>query len=196
MLWLNDAGLDIRCVRLRVYRHEDDLLIDVDQVIPLPEAQDYLVQVRDRAEESQQQRTESGRWVTGSDDFEASIADVTDKHQSNLKKLLDWALSIEEAGYARLSTYHWVVKGGLSLLPYLKSKDAGLVTIYNYRGVPSLRLHRIVFEQHAPRTIGALEEALAPVRLGQGNAIKDFDDRVLDLIKQAYEEANAPQVTD
>ena len=43
VLWLNDAGLDIRCVRLRVYRHGDELLIDVDQVIPLPEAQDYLV---------------------------------------------------------------------------------------------------------------------------------------------------------
>ena len=36
VLWLNDAGLDIRCVRLWAYRHGDELLIDVDQVIPLP----------------------------------------------------------------------------------------------------------------------------------------------------------------
>ena len=73
VLWLNDAGLDIRCVRLRVYRHEDELLIDVDQVIPLPEAQDYLVKVRDRAEESQQQRSTSAHWVAGFHEFEASM---------------------------------------------------------------------------------------------------------------------------
>ena len=42
VLWLNDAGLDIRCVRLRGYRYGDGLLIDVDQVIPLPEAQAIL----------------------------------------------------------------------------------------------------------------------------------------------------------
>ena len=48
VLWLNEVGLDIRCVRLRVYRHGEELLIDVDQVIPLPGAQEYLVRVRDR----------------------------------------------------------------------------------------------------------------------------------------------------
>ena len=51
VLWLNDAGLDIRCVRLLLYLADDQLFIDTAQVIPLPEADDYLVRVREKAEE-------------------------------------------------------------------------------------------------------------------------------------------------
>ena len=51
VLWLNDAGLDIRCVRLLLYRTGDQLFVDTGQVIPLPEADDYLVRVREKAEE-------------------------------------------------------------------------------------------------------------------------------------------------
>ena len=196
VLWLNDAGLDIRCVRLRVYRHGDELLIDVDQVIPLPEAQDYLVKVRDRAEESQRTRGESGRLVPGADDFEASIADAPEEHQANLRKLLDWARSIEKSGNARLLTYHWKGGGGIALRPYLQKIDAGLVTIAQSRGVPSLRLYRIVFERWAEQSIAPLEKALHPERLGSGYATKDFNDEILDLVAKAYEEANAPQVTE
>ena len=193
VLWLNEAGLDIRCVRLRVYRHEDDLLIDVDQVIPLPEARDYLVKVRDRAEESRQQRAQSGRTVPGTDDFEAAIADAPAEHQPNLRKLLDWARSIGEAGYARLFTYHWKREQGFSLLLYLKSINAGLVTIYMDRGTPSLVVQRHLFESQAPLSVTAIEEALAPVRFGSGNTTKNFSDQLLDLVAQAYKEASAPK---
>ena len=195
VLWLNEVGLDIRCVRLWAYRHADELFFDVDQVIPLPEAQDYLVQMRDRAAESQRQRTQSGRTVPGSEDFEASIEDAAEEHQPNLRKLLDWARSMEEDGDVRLFTYHWKGGGGISLLPYLKTKRAGLVSVYNVRGVPSLRFDRSLFEQHASESIAPLEEALAPVNLGQGNTTKDFSDSILDLVTQAYKEAKPPPVT-
>ncbi|MDE2717333.1 MAG: endonuclease NucS [Chloroflexota bacterium] len=194
VLWLNDVGLDIRCVRLRVYRHQDELLIDVDQVIPLPEAHDYLVKVRDRAEESQQQRT-TGRMVAGDADFEASIANAPGEHQPNLRKLLQWARSIEESGYTRLSTYHWKGETGLSLIPHVHSENAGLVTIYNDRGRPGIQLWRSVFERRAPGVMDALEKALTPVRLGQGTVTKDFNDHVIELLTQAYKEANSPQAT-
>jgi hypothetical protein len=48
VLWLNDQNLDIRCVRLRPYRHEGQLLIDIQQVIPLAEAEDYQVKLREK----------------------------------------------------------------------------------------------------------------------------------------------------
>jgi hypothetical protein len=39
VLWLNDQyGTDIRCIRLSPYRHQGRLLLDVQHVIPLPEA--------------------------------------------------------------------------------------------------------------------------------------------------------------
>lgn len=48
VLWLNDHGLDIRCVRLKPYKDADRLLIDVQQVIPLPETEDYQIRIREK----------------------------------------------------------------------------------------------------------------------------------------------------
>jgi hypothetical protein len=39
VMWLNDFDVDIRCVRLKPYRDADGLvLLDIQQIIPLPEA--------------------------------------------------------------------------------------------------------------------------------------------------------------
>jgi hypothetical protein len=40
VLWLNEYGLDIRCVRLRPYQDGGRLLVDAQQIIPLPEAEE------------------------------------------------------------------------------------------------------------------------------------------------------------
>jgi len=45
VLWLKDYGLDIRCVRMRPYNDNGRTLVDVEQVIPLPEASEYQVSV-------------------------------------------------------------------------------------------------------------------------------------------------------
>jgi hypothetical protein len=51
VMWLNERGLDIRCVRLKPYSLESRTLIDVQQVIPLPEAAQYQVQIREKKQE-------------------------------------------------------------------------------------------------------------------------------------------------
>ncbi|HSH58923.1 MAG TPA: hypothetical protein VK988_04630 [Acidimicrobiales bacterium] len=59
VLWLNRfEGMDIRCVRLVPYRLDDRVLLDIQQVVPLPEAADYQVQLRRK--ETRQARVRSG----------------------------------------------------------------------------------------------------------------------------------------
>ncbi len=61
VLWLNQRNLDIRCVRLKPYKLGDRVLIDAEQIIPLPEAEDYQVHMReknDRQREARQRRIE------------------------------------------------------------------------------------------------------------------------------------------
>ena len=48
VLWLNEKGLDIRCIRLRPHKLNDELVLQVEQVLPLPEAQEYVVGVREK----------------------------------------------------------------------------------------------------------------------------------------------------
>jgi hypothetical protein len=63
VLWLNERDLDVRCVRLRPYSDGSRVLIDVQQVIPLPEAGEYIVQVREKERRERRSR-ESGRDYT------------------------------------------------------------------------------------------------------------------------------------
>jgi hypothetical protein len=60
VMWLNERDLDIRCVRMRPYRDGARVLVDVQQVIPLPEAQDYIVRIREKAVRERQDRAEQG----------------------------------------------------------------------------------------------------------------------------------------
>jgi RecB family endonuclease NucS len=48
VLWLNDHGMNIKCVRMQPYQDGERLLVDIQQVIPLPEAEEYQIRVRDR----------------------------------------------------------------------------------------------------------------------------------------------------
>ncbi len=51
VMWLNERDLDIRCVRLRPYQDsEGGVLLDIQQVIPLPEAAEYQVQLKTKAQ--------------------------------------------------------------------------------------------------------------------------------------------------
>jgi hypothetical protein len=56
VMWLNEQGLDITCVRLRPYRLKDTVLVDVQQVVPLPEASEYTVQIRAKRQETRTHR--------------------------------------------------------------------------------------------------------------------------------------------
>lgn len=47
VLWLNRFDrMDIRCVRLVLYEIDGKVLLDIQQVVPLPEAADYQVRIR------------------------------------------------------------------------------------------------------------------------------------------------------
>lgn len=58
VLWLNERDLDIRCVRLRPYDFMGKTLVDIQQLLPLPETAEYQVQIRKKA--ADERRVEGG----------------------------------------------------------------------------------------------------------------------------------------
>ena len=56
VLWLIDHGIDLSCIRLRPYTLSGRLLVDVQQIIPLPEAADYQFQVREKIRKEREAR--------------------------------------------------------------------------------------------------------------------------------------------
>lgn len=57
VLWLNDKGVDIRCVKMTPFYDGRRILLDIQQVIPLPEAEQFQVQVRNKKQKEQQSRS-------------------------------------------------------------------------------------------------------------------------------------------
>lgn len=48
ILWLNGKGLEITCFRMAAYQMDGKLLIDFQQIIPLKEAEEYQVKLRNK----------------------------------------------------------------------------------------------------------------------------------------------------
>ncbi|MCZ7672866.1 MAG: hypothetical protein M5U34_39975 [Chloroflexi bacterium] len=58
-MWLNDRNLDIRCVRLIPYKFQGQILVDVQQIIPLPEVESYQIKIKQQSEERREARKSS-----------------------------------------------------------------------------------------------------------------------------------------
>lgn len=58
VMWLNHRDLDIRCIRLIPYQDNGRILIDVQQIIPLPEAAEYQIQIREKEQRERKEKAE------------------------------------------------------------------------------------------------------------------------------------------
>ncbi|MCG9729157.1 hypothetical protein L1D44_04770 [Shewanella sp. Isolate13] len=85
VLWLRDKQLDITCVRLTPYQYNDDILINAEQIIPVPEAEEYQIKFREKRAE---QRSES---AGGRDYSRFKYKDQTyNKRNLALALITDW----------------------------------------------------------------------------------------------------------
>lgn len=75
VMWLNERGLDVRCVRIKPYGEKDNLLLDVQQVIPLPEAQDYQVRLKEKQQKEREARKGKLREPWNGRDFYVSLGE-------------------------------------------------------------------------------------------------------------------------
>lgn len=78
VLWLNRQGHDIQCFRMVPYKHGPAVLLDVQRIIPLPEASSYQVQVIEKEQaERMARRTEAAEPWNGRDWYVSFQNDAT-----------------------------------------------------------------------------------------------------------------------
>lgn len=58
IMWLNKRDLDIRCIRVIPYQDKGRILVDVQQVIPLPEAAEYQIKIREKEQKERKEKSE------------------------------------------------------------------------------------------------------------------------------------------
>jgi hypothetical protein len=133
VMWLNDRGLDIRCIRLQPYNDNNRVLFDVQQVIPLPEAAAYQVQVRQKEQRGRQEKAE--RYAI---------------RKKFWRSLLSRAAS-KTSLHANISPgeYHWLgTSSGMRGLNfnYVLRQDEGTAELYIDRGTAQDDTNQRIFE--------------------------------------------------
>ncbi|WP_420549855.1 hypothetical protein [Curvivirga sp.] len=58
-IWLSQHDIDIRCIALKPYLHQGDLLINIEQRLPLPEASDFQFRNLEKKREERQVREQN-----------------------------------------------------------------------------------------------------------------------------------------
>jgi hypothetical protein len=102
VIWLNKQGLDVSCFRLKPHRLGAEVLIDIQQIIPLPEAADYEIKLRAQRQETQRVVSARGQifrrfWAQLIDRSRAKTAVVAGRSTSTDHWLTG---SIGKAGFA------------------------------------------------------------------------------------------------
>ena len=110
-LWLNEQGLDVRCIRLKPFSLDGRVIVDVQQLIPLPEATEYQVRVREKQERAR--AASLSKW-----DLDKFLRDIERNcgavYAQSAKHLHDWAKDV--------CTYVWFGDGEVTgtFTPILK----------------------------------------------------------------------------
>lgn len=148
VMWLNERELDIRCVRIIPYQDNGRVLIDIQQVVPLPEAANYIIKIRDKEHKGRQERNERSnlRWRFWQGLLE--VARSKTKLHSNISP----------------TEYHWISTGagigGVSY-NYLIRQHAGTVEVCfarkdaeaNKRMFDEVFSHKVEIEQSFGETL-------------------------------------------
>ena len=188
-LWLNESGLDVTCIRMQPYRSGTELLVETSQIIPLPEAKNYLVKVREREEEVSKQR--AGQ--IGSISFEESIETAPAEFQSDMNRMLVWAESLKNENLAVLVD-NGRRHGNLLIRSYRTERPLAKVNSGEGKSeVPWLFLNAPELRLVAPGAIPALSEHvkkdLSDIDRLPTISLKDVSDEMLATIHEAYREA-------
>ncbi len=126
VMWLNDHSLDIRCVRMKPHRLGDQVLLDVQQVIPLPEAAEYQVRIREKSEVARGARS-GNRWdepsfMAALETRKGSVARAT------AEAILHWAEDV----FGRTSWGTGVNDGSFTATAATGRDSCSLFVIYTY----------------------------------------------------------------
>ena len=128
----------------------------------------------------------SGILSDGPDAFRASIEGTTGGNRTIFDELIAWAEKLALVPNVRLFSYSGIER--YTLLPRIMPDNAGLVTIWNDNQQPYISVWRSVFKRLAPNSIESVEQVIAPIKIGNGNTVRNITSQVLDALTAAYQE--------
>ena len=194
VLWLNENyEMDIRCLSLQPHKNGSDVLVETNQIIPLPEAAEYRTRLRDKEEEKTRRSSPSpSKFFSGEEVFRQSIAESDQVYRQELGRLLQWAESLQEEGLATLESVVAATQTSLAvLLPEANGRVSPLMVINRQNDGGRIWLNNTVLERASSVGMLKINELKTEASLSQNaSQIKNPSTEFLNALTQAYREAN------
>jgi hypothetical protein len=108
VLWLIDQGIDIRCVRMQPYKFGDRIIVDVQQIIPLPEAEEYQVKIQ---EKNRQERKSFGESKKDYTKYDVEVCNTKFLNNTKRDAIFNLVKTIVNSGVA-IDNISEVIGGG------------------------------------------------------------------------------------
>jgi hypothetical protein len=132
VLWLNEHELDIRCIRLTPYDDEGRIFLVAQQIIPLPEAAEYQIQIREKEQSERKERAErNSRYFKFWESFLSIAKEKSELHDG---------LSPSDRDYLNMKKWRGEVMEGT--LSYVINQHNSRVALYTIRADVYDELHR------------------------------------------------------
>ena len=61
VMWLLDHGILVKCFKATAFQYSDEVFLDVEQIIPVKEAEDYMIKMADKAKVTSSLRANSSK---------------------------------------------------------------------------------------------------------------------------------------
>jgi hypothetical protein len=142
VMWLNKRDLEIRCVRLIPYQDNGRVLVDVQQVIPLPEAAEYQIQIREKEQKERKEKADRNPQYRKFWESLIALAEVKTSSHANLLPSKHDSLCVRK----------WREEGLEASLCYVVNQHDSRVALYTLRAEVHDELHK--YKQEIEDTFG------------------------------------------
>lgn len=136
VLWLLDHDIRVQCFKVTPYVMGDNLFLNVEQIIPTPEAAEYMIGISQK--EAAEKSTER---------------EAKDRHRLRQEF---WSKALEELRASKTDLFnnispgkdHWLSAGsGVSACPYQMIFGVGVVRVEVWIARPSIQENKFLFDQ-------------------------------------------------
>ena len=112
--WLNTKGLDITCIQLKPFKHNDTIFIETDRILPQDEIKDYTLKLARKTTDEKQQEANISKAVERNKKFWAQFADFFDRNNTIFDNINSWYTNKESwigagSNFAKITNFVFVI---------------------------------------------------------------------------------------
>ncbi len=120
VMWMLNHGIQAQCIKVTPYEYNKEILLDMEQIIPVKEAQDYIIKMADKTREEKEAKAANSDILELRKAFWIELLDKFNTYSSQFKNV-------------NATTDHWLSSGsGVSGAPF------SFVVTKNYASVDIL----------------------------------------------------------